>query len=254
MSPSNPMIVAMADLRMALKVRYVKYSLVMVGLLGPIMTTAMMIMVFAFTSPTSPDYSMMVAIMMPTGASLLALISAIPASLIAANTIVGEKEQKTLEPLLATPLTDRELIWGKTLSAFIPSIILLYGGTLLSTLAIIIGLIVLGQPPILFPDLPGAFLIFGVGPIVVLAVVSVMILVSERVSRVYEAYQTGTLAVMVLLIPMFGSFSSLGTSTTDQSTIWFINILTFLLASVIAVVTWVLALKTFNRDHLISVV
>ncbi len=254
MSRNKPLIVAMADLRMAMQVRYVRYSLIAVGLLGPIMTTAMMILTFGFVPPGSPDYDIMVAVMMPMGASLLALVSAIPASLIAANTLVGEREQKTLEPLLATPLTDRELIWGKTLSALIPSVILLYGGTLGTTAVVYISLMIMGVTPVIFPDLPGMFLIFGAGPVVVLAVVSVMVLVSSRVSRVYEAYQTGTLAVMILLIPMFGSFGFIETGASDLTGVWMTNIITFLIASILAIVTWALALKQFNRDRLVTLV
>ncbi|MGY5853173.1 MAG: ABC transporter permease, partial [Candidatus Thorarchaeota archaeon] len=246
MSRSKPLIVAMADLRMTMQVRYVRYSLIAIGLLGPIMTTGLMVLTFGFIPSGSPDYDIMVAVMMPMGASMLALVSAIPASLIAANTLVGEREQKTLEPLLATPLTDRELIWGKTLSALIPSVILLYGGTLGTTAAVYIILMLMGVPPVIFPDVPGMFLIFCAGPVVVLAVVSVMVLVSSRVSRVYEAYQTGTLAVMILLIPMFGSFGSIETGTGDPVAVWMTNIITFLIASILAIVTWALALKQFN--------
>ncbi|MGY5876844.1 MAG: ABC transporter permease subunit [Candidatus Thorarchaeota archaeon] len=257
MSRSKPMIVALADLRMTMKVKYVRYSLIAVGLLGPIMSTAMMIITFGFIPPGSPDFDILVAIMMPMGASMLALVSVIPATLIAANTLVGEREQKTLEPLLATPLTDRELIWGKTLSALIPSVILLFGGTAVSTVAVYIGLLVLGATPIIFPDLPGMFLIFCAGPVVVLAVVSVMVLISSRVTRVYEAYQTGTLAVMIFLIPMFGSFGSIGsigTGISDPTAVWVTNIITFLIASIMAIVTWAFAIKQFNRDHLVTLV
>jgi len=38
--------------------------------------------------------------------------------------VVGEKEQGTLEPLLATPLSDLELFLGKSLVAVIPSVFL----------------------------------------------------------------------------------------------------------------------------------
>jgi uncharacterized membrane protein SpoIIM required for sporulation len=39
---------------------------------------------------------------------------------IALETFVGEKERHSLEPLLATPLTNGELYWGKTMAAMIP--------------------------------------------------------------------------------------------------------------------------------------
>jgi len=45
---------------------------------------------------------------------------------VASYSMIGEKVEKTLEPLLATPLTDGEIILGKILSAFIPCILATY--------------------------------------------------------------------------------------------------------------------------------
>jgi len=47
---------------------------------------------------------------------------------IALETFVGEKERHSLEPLLATPLTNSELYWGKTLAAMIPPVVASYLG------------------------------------------------------------------------------------------------------------------------------
>jgi len=70
----------------------------------------------------------------PTGLAILpSLITAfsfwfiIGASLIpvgiASYSLIGEKVQKSLEPLLATPTTDAEILAGKALAAFIPSLV-----------------------------------------------------------------------------------------------------------------------------------
>jgi ABC-2 type transport system permease protein len=45
---------------------------------------------------------------------------------IASYSIVGEKVEKSLEPLLATPLTDGEILLGKAISAVIPTLIAMY--------------------------------------------------------------------------------------------------------------------------------
>src|SRR5512147_2241438 len=50
---------------------------------------------------------------------------AIPAT-IAAYSIVGEKSTRSLEPLLATPITTAELLIGKSLAAIIPAILATY--------------------------------------------------------------------------------------------------------------------------------
>jgi len=54
---------------------------------------------------------------------LLMIVGFFPISIslvIALETFVGEKERRSLEPLLSTPLTNTELYIGKTLAAMIP--------------------------------------------------------------------------------------------------------------------------------------
>jgi ABC-type Na+ efflux pump permease subunit len=48
---------------------------------------------------------------------------------IATYSIVGEKVEKSLEPLLATPLTDGEILFGKALSALLPTLVAMYAAS-----------------------------------------------------------------------------------------------------------------------------
>jgi ABC-type transport system involved in multi-copper enzyme maturation permease subunit len=57
---------------------------------------------------------------------MLAIPALVPAAL-AAYSIVGERVQGTLEPLLSTPLQQKELILGKALAVFLPSVAVAYG-------------------------------------------------------------------------------------------------------------------------------
>ena len=62
---------------------------------------------------------------------LLMIVGFFPISfslVIALETFVGEKERSSLEPLLATPLTDAQLYLGKTLAAMIPPLMAAYLG------------------------------------------------------------------------------------------------------------------------------
>ncbi len=62
---------------------------------------------------------------------LLMVVGFFPISfslVIALETFVGEKERRSLEPLLATPLTDAQLYLGKTLAAMIPPLLASYLG------------------------------------------------------------------------------------------------------------------------------
>lgn len=255
MAGSKSMMVAMTDLKIAMKVKWVKYSLIFMSALAPVFVIVLVGAMYLI-EPSGGGEEMAVYLPLFTymGAAMLALMAVIPAGLIAANALVGEKESRTLEPLLCTPLTDRELVWGKTLSSLIPCLVILFGGTAASTIGINILMIAFGKGLVMFPDVAGMFLIFVAGPVVVLAVVSVMILVSGRVSRVYEAYQTGSAASMILLVPMFAPFVTLESSTPDPSFMMLISVVTFLIAAVMATVTWILALKRFNRDTMVSLV
>jgi len=56
---------------------------------------------------------------------LLAIPVLVPAAL-AAYAVVGERLQGTLEPILATPIRREELLLGKALAAFVPSVVVAY--------------------------------------------------------------------------------------------------------------------------------
>jgi ABC-2 type transport system permease protein len=56
---------------------------------------------------------------------MLAIPVLVPAAL-AAYSVVGERLQGTLEPVLTTPVRSRELLLGKALAAFVPSVVVAY--------------------------------------------------------------------------------------------------------------------------------
>ena len=252
MARSKSMLVALADIRMAFKLRMVKWGLVLSAAFGPLMTIGLVAgpaLLF-----TGPELEMMTAIFMSMSAAMLAMFSIIPATMISANALVGEREQSTLEPLLCTPLTDRELLWGKTLSSVLICGAILVLSTLASTIGIAAILLGAGKQLIIFPDLPGLFMLAVVAPIVLFAVVSLMIIISGRVQRVYEAYQLSGAIIMVFMIPMIAPIISIESGVIDTSVIWMWNFVSFFLAVVIAVVTWAVAIKQFNRDRMVSLV
>jgi ABC-type Na+ efflux pump permease subunit len=56
---------------------------------------------------------------------MLAIPALVPATL-AAYAVVGERQQGTLEPVLTTPIRREELLLGKALAAFVPSVAISY--------------------------------------------------------------------------------------------------------------------------------
>lgn len=73
---------------------------------------------------------------------LLMIVGFFPISIslvIALETFVGEKERKSLEPLLSTPLSNIELYIGKTLAAMIPPLLTSYGGMIVYLISLLFG-------------------------------------------------------------------------------------------------------------------
>lgn len=122
----------------------------------------------------------------------------IPVTL-AVYSIVGEKEQGTLEPLLATPLTDWEIFVGKALVAVLPSIGLTWG---VFSLFLIAAHVMLGGIPAGVLSAPWLLSIFVLSPLLAVFGVLVSMLVSSRTNDPRAAYQFSGLAVVPTLIPL----------------------------------------------------
>ncbi len=62
------------------------------------------------------------------GVSLLymLLVPAVVPSALSAYSVVGEREQGTLEPILTTPVRSEEFLIGKALAAFVPALVVAY--------------------------------------------------------------------------------------------------------------------------------
>jgi ABC-2 type transport system permease protein len=56
----------------------------------------------------------------------LLLIPAIVPSMVAAYSVIGEREQGTLEPVLITPIRREEFLIGKALAVFVPTLVVAY--------------------------------------------------------------------------------------------------------------------------------
>ncbi|TFG64637.1 MAG: ABC transporter permease [Spirochaetales bacterium] len=116
-------------------------------------------------------------------------------SVIAANAVVGEKERKTLETLLYTPITNRELLAAKLLSSFLPAVvisIISFAGFFLFTnlvFGLFRGMLLVRA----WIWLPGILL---VSPSVSALGLSLTLLVSIKAKTYMEAQQTSGIIVL----------------------------------------------------------
>lgn len=131
-------------------------------------------------------------------APLFLVIPLMVSCIIASEAFVGEKERKTLEPLLYTPATDSELFLGKISAAMIPGILYTWLNFIVFTLvANIAGLPIMGK--FWFPTMNWIVMMIFLVPVISLLGVSVTIIISTRVRTFMEAYQaTGILVLLVV--------------------------------------------------------
>jgi ABC-2 type transport system permease protein len=121
---------------------------------------------------------------------------------IAAYSIVGEKTTRSLEPLLATPISTVELLAGKALAAAIPAVIASWGGFTLFLLL----LPLTGTSPEVAGYITGPTWLLAVlviGPLMAILAVNFSIMVSSRVNDPRAAEQFSAVLLVPVLIVMF---------------------------------------------------
>lgn len=145
------------------------------------------------------DFQKSVVVMVYFSHLFFLLVPAIIPSVIAADSIAGEKSRKTFEAILATPLTNSEILVAKiglpvflgmvgTLAGLIPYILLIYGLTIE-----ILGFNVLF-------DLNFILLILLLSPACAIFTAVSMVFVSSRVSNTRDAQQIGGLIVLPIIM------------------------------------------------------
>jgi ABC-2 type transport system permease protein len=113
---------------------------------------------------------------------------------VAAYSVIGEKQARTLEPLLATPITTFELLAAKVLASLLPAV-----GVTIACFAVYVGGIALfGRPGVFAAVLTGRSLavMFVLGPLAALAALQLAVCVSSRVNDARSAQQIGALVVL----------------------------------------------------------
>lgn len=123
----------------------------------------------------------------------LLLIPTIMPSTLAAYTVVGEREQGTLEPLLTTPLRQQEFLLGKAASVMIPTLLLSYTVFGLFLLAVWLGANSAVASAV-FHDGTVILALFLLSPLMAAWGIAVGMAMSVRATEVRVAQQLGMLA------------------------------------------------------------
>jgi len=169
---------------------------------------------------------------------------AIPGT-IAAYSIVGEKTTRSLEPLLATPITTAELLIGKCLAAVIPAVIATYGAFALFAAG---SWVLVSNKALLSAVLDARWLIaIGVvGPLLAILEVTFALMVSSRVSDPRVAEQISMVIIVPLLAGFFGQMA--GFFILDRN---LISIIAFVMLLLDALMVY-LSIQVFQREAILT--
>lgn len=193
----------------------------------------------------TPDQQLIVFTLVYMLAPMFLIMPLMVSSVLAADSFAGEKERKTLEALLYTPTTDRELFTAKLLGAWTAAVVV----AVLSFIVYAVMVNAAGWQSIghiFFPNWMWIALVLWVTPAVAGLGLVVMVFASARAQGFQDAYQTGGLVVLPVLALMIGQISgvmyfSLGVVMIVGLVIWLID----------AILLW-FASKSFRRGELMT--
>jgi ABC-2 type transport system permease protein len=200
-------IVATKDLSMFKRNKYILYSLIalpfLMGLLLPIIT--IFTLQTQASSLTEVQLVESAKVFVDLFTTYFVIVAAILPTIIASYSFVGEKLEKSLEPLLATPTTDGELLFGKSLAAFVPCVGATYIGALIFVVTIDTwSAINLGV--FLVPNVYWAIVIGVVTPLACILSVEANVIISSRVNYIRAAQQLGAFVILpIILVMIFAS-------------------------------------------------
>ncbi len=164
---------------------------------------------------------------------------------IAAYSIVGEKTTRSLEPLLATPITTTELLVAKALAAALPAI-----GATWACFFLFVALVpaVGGSGTLVRMILGPTWLIaiLVIGPLMAIASVNLAVIVSSRVNDPRAAEQISGILVVPVLLLLFGQ---IGGIIVINPTVMFAT--TLIMVALDAVMIWI-GTRMFQREVILT--
>jgi ABC-2 type transport system permease protein len=163
---------------------------------------------------------------------------------VAASSVIGEKQARTLEPLLVTPITTFELLAGKLLGALLPTLVL-------SVLSIVLylALIAVAAREGVFAALLGprtVGVVFLVGPLAAMVALQLAVCVSSRVNDPRTAQQLSIFVILPIPALLIGQIFG-GIELTVSLMLWIALALLIVNIGLI----W-LAIRLFDRETILT--
>ena len=215
-----------------------------------IVTMAIMPIVFSITPMVTlflvPDSATVAEVKHAVGVMslFLLIVPLVIPPVISAYSVVGERVQGTLEPMLTTPVRPDELLLGKAAAAFVPSVVIAY--FVYFVLAISVRIFAAPAVSAVVWHAPQMLAQILFTPLLALWSIWVGIGISTRASDVRVAQQLATLAGVPLL-----AFTSLLTFQVIKPTVPLALGLALALL-VVDVLAWRVVARLFDPERLIT--
>lgn len=177
-------------------------------------------------------------------APLFLVVPLMVASVLAADSFAGEKERGTLEALVYSPISDRDLVLAKMLSAWLPAVAVgLVAFVVYCLTANLAAWPVMGR--IFMPTLMWLALVVWVMPAAAALGLGTSVVVSSRVSTFQEAYQVGGVVVLPIVVLMIGQVMGV-----IYFSAWLVLVLGLVLWLAAGALVW-LGARSLRRSELI---
>ena len=194
-----------------------------------------------FTAAQTVVYSVTVYFLAP----FFLLIPVMVASVTASSSLVGEKERHTLEGLLYTPLTNRELVLAKVAGSVIPAVVLTWASFVVYALAIgVLGSRVVGT--LYFPTWTWIAMILVLVPLVSFLATSLIVAVSSRSTTMQGAQGTSMVILLPILALVIGQAT--GLMLFDVSVV----LIAAVILAAVDLAAFLLVVARFDRERMVT--
>jgi ABC-2 type transport system permease protein len=176
-------------------------------------------------------------------APLFLMVPVMVSSIVSAAAFVGEKEKKTLETLLFSPMRETDMFLAKFLAAFVPAVVVSLAGFVLFC----IEFMALGAPlfgRVVLPAPHWLAIILWLVPALSLLMIFLNVLVSAKVKGFQEAQQMSVIVILPILFLLYGQIG--GVVFISTALVMVLGLVAFIADAVLIR----FASRIFNRDKL----
>lgn len=218
MNLKNVSLIYHKDLKEIMTLRTVKFSIIIIPVI--FLTLLLFILLFTYLNmgPATTIPSIFNGTMNLNGSSkkqdlfyfismnYLIFLSIIPLSLaatISSYSVVGEKQQKTIEPILATPIEDSEFFMGKLLAPLVPTLAITY--VVIAIYSFFSDVLSENLGYVIYPNIPWAILVFLFVPFSTILMILMTLMFSSKTIDPRSSQQYSAIILIPILVIFFVS-------------------------------------------------